>query len=71
MQQAVSLVFYKFYFNLFNNLWSSVVYLSSNSFSVPAFESLIIVATNSVSEKSLSELNKRVRDFLIVDISHY
>ncbi|XP_060770097.1 nicotinate phosphoribosyltransferase isoform X2 [Neoarius graeffei] len=40
----------------------------SKHFSVPAFESLIIVGTNSVSEKSLSELNKRDNEIDVVGV---
>lgn len=31
------------------------------SFSVPAFDSLVIVGTNNISEKSLAEINLKVR----------
>ncbi|KAK3506901.1 hypothetical protein QTP70_031048 [Hemibagrus guttatus] len=40
----------------------------SKHFSVPAFESLIIVGTNSVSEKSLSELKKRDNEIDVVGV---
>lgn len=38
-----------------------ILCLSVCRFSVPQFESLIIVGTNSISEQSLAELNKKVR----------
>ncbi|XP_017313374.1 nicotinate phosphoribosyltransferase isoform X1 [Ictalurus punctatus] len=40
----------------------------SKQFSVPAFESFIIVGTNGVSEKSLSELNKRDNEIDVVGV---
>ncbi|KAF4092231.1 hypothetical protein AMELA_G00018490 [Ameiurus melas] len=40
----------------------------SKQFSVPVFESLIIVGTNSVSEESLSELNKRDNEVDVVGV---
>ncbi|XP_026773780.3 nicotinate phosphoribosyltransferase isoform X1 [Pangasianodon hypophthalmus] len=40
----------------------------SKQFSVPAFESLIIVGTNTMSEKSLSELNKRDNKIDVVGV---
>lgn len=39
--------------------WLSLFLL--RSFSVPAFDSLIIVGTNNISEKSLIEINLKVR----------
>ncbi|KAI5627758.1 nicotinate phosphoribosyltransferase, partial [Silurus asotus] len=40
----------------------------SKHFSVPAFESLIIVGSNSISEKSLSELNKKDNKIDVVGV---
>ena len=44
------------YYNLITSAWDS------SRFSVPVFESLIIVGTNNISEQSMMELSKKVRE---------